>query len=386
MRHVLNLLAVCSFATVCHAADPKTILLWPDGAPQAVGTEDRDKPSLLLYPAPADKATGACVIVAPGGGYNVLAIDHEGQQVARWFNSFGVSAVVLRYRLKPKYQPITALLDGKRAVRWVRANAKELNADPKRIGMLGFSAGAHLTASVAIENDAGKADATDPVEKESCRPDYTFFIYGGATAVGDPKSFGPNDPPGPGFTKDSPPVFLMCSNMDSLLPRALETYKALQAAKVDTEVHIYGGWGPHGLGMAPGEPGLGTWPDLARTWMRRMNYLTDQARASIKGKLTLDGEPVNRAWVTLIPLDNPNAPIAATHFGQNYKGAYKLDEKFGPIPGKYRVEIRIHAHKFTDFPSIDDVLLLTKLTPAGEEMRVEVKPGENEFNFDLKTK
>lgn len=382
---LMFVMAFCSVAAFA-ANETKTVLLWPEGAPGAKGGEDRDKPSLLLYPAPADKATGACVVVAPGGGYAVLAIDHEGQQVARWLNSFGVSAVVLKYRLKPKYQPSDALLDGKRAVRWVRANAKELNADPKRVGMLGFSAGAHLTACVAIDSDAGKADATEAIEKESCRPDYMFLIYGGAVSVGDPKNFGPNDPPGPGFTKDSPPAFMMCSHMDNLLPRALECYKALQTAKVDTEFHVYGGWGPHGLGLAPGEPGLGTWPDLARTWMRRQNFLTNQPRASLKGKLTLDGVPVNRAWVTLIPIDNPNAPIAATHFGQNSKGEYKLADKHGPVPGPHRVEIRIHAHVFNDFPSIDDVLLLTKLTPTGEELKVDVKPGENEFNFDLKTK
>jgi hypothetical protein len=120
--------------------------------------------------------------------------------------------------------------------------------------------------------------------------------------------------------------------------------------------------------------------------MRRQNFLTNQPRASLKGKLTLDGVPVNRAWVTLIPIDNPNAPIAATHFGQNSKGEYKLADKHGPVPGQHRVEIRIHAHVFNDFPSIDDVQLLTKLTPTGEELKVDVKPGESEFNFDLKTK
>jgi len=387
MKQILSCVcAVFAFA-IAAAETPKTVYLWPEGAPNALGTTERDKPSLTIYPAPADKATGAAVIVAPGGGYNVLAIDHEGQQVARWFNRFGVTAYVLKYRLKSSKYPVTdALLDGKRAVRWVRANAKDQGIDPARIGMLGFSAGAHLTACVAIDADAGKTDAADAVEKESCKPNYTFLIYGGATTVADPKNFGPNDPPGASFTKDSPPTFLMCSHGDKLLPRALECYKALQTAGVDSEFHVYGGWGPHGLGLATGESGLGTWPDLAKTWMRRLNFLNNEPRVAVKGKLTLDGEVVNRAWVTFMPIDSEKRPIAATHFGQNEKGAYKLAANFGPCAGPHKVVVRICANVFNDNPSIDDELVLTKLAPGGEDLKVDIKPGENEFNFDLKTK
>jgi acetyl esterase/lipase len=387
MRFALIVL-LTSLSFWMRAADaPQTVLLWPDGAPEAKGTDDKDKPSLTLYPAPADNNTGASVIVAPGGGYYVLAIDHEGQQVARWFNRFGVSAYVLKYRLKPKYDPSIALLDGKRAVRWVRANADHLNIDPKRVGMLGFSAGAHLTACIAIQSDTGKADAADAVEKESCRPDYTFMIYGGATVVGDLKNSGPNDPPGPSFTKASPPAFLMSTNGDKLLPRVLEAYKALQAAGVDSEFHVYGGWGPHGLGLGVGETAIGTWPDLAHTWMRRMGFLTALPRAAVTGTVTVDGKLANRAWVTFIPTDSEAKPIAATHFGQNEKGVYKLAAQFGPSTGTHRVEIRLLANTFGDNPSIEDAVLFTKATPdATEPLQAEIKPGENTIDFNITTK
>src|SRR5512139_3812499 len=152
-------------------------LLWPDGAPGALGTEAVDKPKITVYRAPADKATGGAVVVCPGGGYQVVAADHEGKQVAEWLNSLGVSAFVLQYRLGPRYRHPVPLQDAQRAIRVVRSRAPEWGVDPKRVGILGFSAGGHLASTAATHFDDGRPDAADPVEREGSRPDFTVLCY-----------------------------------------------------------------------------------------------------------------------------------------------------------------------------------------------------------------
>ena len=139
-------------------------LLWPNGAPGALGAEPIDKPKITLYRA-GTNANGAAVVVCPGGGYGVVAADHEGRQVAEWLNSFGVSAFVLQYRLGPRYHHPAPLQDAQRAIRIVRSRAKEWSVDPTRIGILGFSAGGHLTSTAATHFDAGQATAADPVDR-----------------------------------------------------------------------------------------------------------------------------------------------------------------------------------------------------------------------------
>src|SRR5207248_8244641 len=141
--------------------EPKVELLWPQGAPGAVGEDDADKPTLTIWPPPADKANGCAVVICPGGGYQHLAIDHEGKQIAEWLNSLGVTAFMLKYRLAPRYRHPAPLADAQRAIRTVRARAEEFKIDPKRIGIIGFSAGGHLTSTAATHFDDGKANAQD---------------------------------------------------------------------------------------------------------------------------------------------------------------------------------------------------------------------------------
>ena len=155
---------------------PKAQSLWPDGAPGAKGATPEDTPSIQLYAAPADKATGAAIVVCPGGGYAHLA-PHEGHDVAVWLNSIGVTAVVLKYRLGPTYQHPAMLDDAQRAIRTVRAEAAEWKVDPARVGIMGFSAGGHLASSAGTHFDDGKSDATDPIEKMSSRPDVMILCY-----------------------------------------------------------------------------------------------------------------------------------------------------------------------------------------------------------------
>ena len=157
--------------------NPKVELLWPTGAPGAVGTEERDKPSLTIYLPPADKANGSAVVVCPGGGYGGLAVGHEGKDPAEWLNRHGIAAFVLRYRLGPRYHHPAPMQDAQRSMRIVRSGAKEWNLDPKRIGIWGFSAGGHLASTAATHFDEGKPDADDPIERVSCRPDFAILIY-----------------------------------------------------------------------------------------------------------------------------------------------------------------------------------------------------------------
>src|SRR3984957_3182289 len=155
----------------------RTIVLWPAGAPGALGKDDGDIPKLFVYPAPGG-GVHSSMIVLPGGGYTHLVMEKEGAVEARWLNAHGVTAFVLEYRLGPRYRFPSPMLDGARAVRYVRSHAKELDVATDKIGLWGFSAGAHLAGYLAAVHDAGVTDATDPVERVSDRPDFAIVSYG----------------------------------------------------------------------------------------------------------------------------------------------------------------------------------------------------------------
>ena len=157
------------------AQPPTTFPLWPNGAPGALGHEDEDIPTLRYYPAMRGAPTA--VIVAPGGGYRGLAMNHEGWQVAYWLNAAGMSAFVLKYRLGPRYHHPIELGDAQRAIRLVRAHAAEYSLKPDRIGMMGFSAGGHLTSTAETHFDSGNPDAADPIDRVSSRPDLPILGY-----------------------------------------------------------------------------------------------------------------------------------------------------------------------------------------------------------------
>ena len=263
-------------------AEPETIFLWPDGAPGALGEEDADRPTLTIYRA--RQPSGASVIVAPGGGYGALAANHEGRQVANLLNAAGVTAFVLKYRLGPKYRHPIELGDAQRAVRLVRARAPEFGIAPDRIGLMGFSAGGHLAATAGTHFDAGKADATDPIERAGSRPDFLILAYpvvsfdpaithGGSVRnlLGenpDPKLIEDlsNDLR---VTKDTPPTFLFHTNADTgvVAENSVRFYLALRRAKVPAELHIFEN-GPHGVGLALGDPALAAWSTLLTNWLR----------------------------------------------------------------------------------------------------------------------
>jgi acetyl esterase/lipase len=270
-------------------AKPQAILLWPQGVPAAVGNEEKDKPTLTIYLPPADKANGAAVVVCPGGGYGALAMDHEGKQVAEWLNSIGVAGFVLKYRIAPRYHHPAPLQDAQRAIRTVRARAKEWNVDPKRIGIWGFSAGGHLASTAGTHFDNGHP-AEDIIEEMSCRPDFLILAYPvismepGTTHMGSRVNLiGKNPDPQlveslsneKQVTAGTPPTFLFHTNADSgVLPEnSVQFYLALRKAKVPAELHIYEK-GPHGVGLAPRDPILSTWKDRLEAWMKGNGLLT----------------------------------------------------------------------------------------------------------------
>ena len=274
-------------------AAPQEIPLWDGQAPGALGTEDADRPTLTIYRA-SRGPTGTGVVVAPGGGYGALAMDHEGRQVAAYFNAMGIAAFVLKYRLGPKYHHPVELGDAQRALRLVRARAQEYGVNAARIGLMGFSAGGHLAATAGTRFDAGNASATDPIDRASSRPDFLILGYpvitfeAGVTHAGSVRNLlGEN--PDPKLielmsnelhvTPQTPPTFLFHTNADTgVVPEnSIRFYMALRKAKVPAEMHIFEN-GPHGVGLALGDPALNAWPVLLTNWLRGRGLLTKPAQ------------------------------------------------------------------------------------------------------------
>lgn len=279
------------------APQPEAMPLWPAGAPGAKGSAPEDIPSIQLYSAPADKATGAAIVVCPGGGYGALA-SHEGHDVAVWLNSIGVTAVVLKYRLgRYGYRHPAMLNDAQRAIRTTRAKAAEWKIDPNRVGIMGFSAGGHLSATAATHFDAGNPSASDPIEKQSSRPDVAILCYPVITLTdpyahaGSRKNLLGDTPPKElidllsnekQVTDKTPPTFLFHTEDDKGVPveNSLLFAAALRKAKVPYEMHIYE-TGRHGVGLAKDNPALSTWPKLLENWLRARGFLTpSQPRTS----------------------------------------------------------------------------------------------------------
>jgi acetyl esterase/lipase len=265
-------------------AEHKTVLLWPDGAPGAVGTEDADRPSLTLYSLPVGSNPHSAVVVCPGGGYAALAMDHEGRQIAEWLNSQGMAAYILKYRLAPRYHHPAMMLDVQRALRYVRDHAEPWGIAPQRIGVWGFSAGGHLASTAATHFDAGNPAAADPIDRVSSRPDFAILAYPVITcsesfkhegscrnllgADPDPKlaEYMSNEKQ---VTSQTPPTFLFHTGDDPgvQVENSVAFYLALRKEHVQGELHVYQ-HGPHGVGLAPKDPILSSWPQRLAAWLR----------------------------------------------------------------------------------------------------------------------
>ena len=272
----------------------ETMRLWPDRAPQATSDAPEEVPTLTLFRPQPGRANGTAVIVAPGGGYIGLAGMLEGRDVASWFTARGVTAFVLAYRVGPKARLPIPLLDGARAVRYVRANAANWHIAPDHIGMIGFSAGGHLTASTAGLAKPGDPASPDPVERVSSRPDFVILGYPWleGTAVDSSghsqycqfarSNCNPADfvqyRPVDTVTANYPPTFIYHTTADSLVRPggSLAFYQALVAHNVSVEMHIFA-QGPHGTGLGGADPALSRWPDLMAEWLRGLGQLDKPA-------------------------------------------------------------------------------------------------------------
>lgn len=276
MKSISGLLVLTSMLAFAQTA-PRTELLWPGGAPGAVGAEDVDQPSITIYLPQRQKPAGTAVVVCPGGGYQHLAMDHEGKQIAGWLNDRGIAAFVLKYRLGPRYHHPAMLQDVQRAIQMVRGRAKQFSVAPDRIGVWGFSAGGHL-ASTAATHFAKDSDGV------SSRPDFAILAYPVIT-MKDPyvhKGSRTNllgESPDPKLieslsnelrvTAETPPTFLFHTSDDPVVPveNSVYFYVALRKAGVPVEMHIFE-HGRHGVGLAQDDPGLKIWPELLENWMR----------------------------------------------------------------------------------------------------------------------
>jgi acetyl esterase/lipase len=368
------------------AEQPEFRLLWPNGAPGAMGDKDADKPGVWVYPA-TENPNGAAVIICPGGGYAIHATDHEGVQPARYFNRIGVTAFVLRYRLSPYRHPIP-LQDAQRALRMVRANASEFGVDPHRVGIMGFSAGGHLTSTAVTHFDAGDAKAEDSIDQQSCRPDFGIFGYPVVSFVADYSHKGSaknllgdqatdeqlrdlsNDTQ---VTKETPPVFLFHTSEDTGVPpeNSLAFYAACHRAGVPAELHIYQ-QGPHGVGLANEHPALSQWIHAAGTWLKQSALLTTGKRQPVSGMIKQHGEPLKFGTVALKP-DNPRAPVG---WAMVRNGQFSIPANAGPVPGKYHVAVT-DMGAVAPGPTVDDA----KLSPV--EVVFEITDGKNELSVEL---
>jgi acetyl esterase/lipase len=275
-----------------------TLPLWPKGAPGAPAdpapevevdtTTAKDpiiagkplirlgnvsSPTLTLY-TPKGKNSGAAIVVFPGGSYRVLAIDLEGTEVCDWLNSAGITCVLVKYRVPdsgPYPKSSAALQDAQRALGIVREHAAAWHIDPHRIGVLGFSAGAHLSAALSTNFDHRLYDSVDAADQQSCRPDFAVIVYPGYLALAE-QNFAPN--PEIHVTADTPPSFIVQAEDDPVhVENSTVYFLALKNAKVPAELHIYSEGG-HGYGLRRTQLPVTTWPQTVETWLHTIQVLS----------------------------------------------------------------------------------------------------------------
>lgn len=287
-------------------AQHKVLPLWDDDPPNyretgevtiwdtadIVRVSNVQKPDIAIFLPSKKNATGEAMVICPGGGYHILAYDWEGIDIARWLNSKGIAAFVLKYRLPVSKSNIVAhespLLDAQRAMRLVRFNAEKWNIDPAKIGIMGFSAGGHLASTLSTHFDEGDPKSQDPVEQLSCRPDFSVLVYPVISFKSDFTHRGSSEAmlgkdPDPALleyysnelqVKDqTPPAILIHSGDDRAVPveNSIVYYEALQAHQIISELHIYP-YGGHGYSLAVGKGHISTWTDRVIDWIR---YLHD---------------------------------------------------------------------------------------------------------------
>lgn len=298
MKTLVALLVLSAVTLLAASAAPIVVNVWPATPPgdtqtlppEADQTKDTDKliagrriiklgnvstPQLTVYRPDKEKDTGAAVIICPGGGFNILAYDLEGTEVAQWFNSLGVTGIVLKYRVPTRDRPqpwLAPVQDAQRALSLVRSRAREWNLDPQRIGVLGFSAGGTTAAYASLLGTDRRYPAVDAIDQTSCRPDFALLIYSGGFVERAQTTL--TLPPGLAITKEAPPVFFVHAFDDGVpVQNSLLLAAELKRVGGSAELHVYD-TGGHGYGLRPvaAQP-VTTWPARATEWLARRGLL-----------------------------------------------------------------------------------------------------------------
>ncbi len=295
-----NLILASIFIVVGLSAQDKTLKVWPNGAPNDNGMKEPEEKydgvrvrnvseaEMYVYLPEKEKNTGAAVVICPGGGYMIEAMDHEGYDMAKWLQSKGIAGIVLKYRLPYGHHEIPSG-DARQTMRIVRMNAKEWGIDPDKIGIAGSSAGGHLASTVGTRFDLGNKQSTDPIEKMSCRPDFMLLLYPVISfneAIGHMGSR--KNLIGEGndwklakqysnelnVTKDTPPTFLILADDDkTVIPQnSVDFYLALKKYDIPAEMHIFQEGG-HGFGMTKKNLPVDQWPDLFYNWLKAQKII-----------------------------------------------------------------------------------------------------------------
>lgn len=292
MLRLATLFTLCLTTVVPAQQSRPEIPLWPGVAPNEPGNIGEEvaerrkgeepstlritnvtKPTLTVFKPPAGKATGAAVLVCPGGALRILAWDKEGTEVAEWLNSIGVTAFVLKYRVPTRQKEqrwLHGLQDCQRAMSIVRARAKELELDPKRIGILGFSAGGFLAGMTSTSFTERQYKPIDDADKVSSRPDFAVLVYPAYLVSGKTKTLEAHVK----VPANAPPMFFAHAWNDRVLPESsIELFKALRSHKIPAELHVFDSGG-HGFGLRKSKEPASYWPELCERWMRRNGWLT----------------------------------------------------------------------------------------------------------------
>ncbi|MFK7931988.1 MAG: family 16 glycoside hydrolase [Saprospiraceae bacterium] len=346
MKNALLLLTFLLLAILPVSSQNHLLPLWENDIPNFQATDETEQiseeniiriskvqqPTIEVYLPAKASATGQAVVICPGGGYQILAYDWEGTDIAKWLNSKGIAGIVLKYRLPTSASQIephqSPLLDAKRAMRLVRHHAKEWNIDTEKVGIMGFSAGGHLAATLGTHFDAGIKEATDPIDRISSRPDFMTLIY---PVISFTKKFhsgskraliGENPTPEMvhfysnefqvGY--DAPPTFLIHTSDDQVVPveNSLAFYQALKDKNVPTELHIYPAGG-HGFGLAVGRGNLQTWTDRLADWLAQLN----------------ENDPKKEEWKPMFngkDLTGWDIHIAGHEIDENYKNTFVVED------------------------------------------------------------
>ncbi|MBO9682592.1 MAG: alpha/beta hydrolase, partial [Flavisolibacter sp.] len=268
------------------------------------------------------------------------AVDHEGVLVAQWLKDHGITAFLLRYRLRPLYTRNDWIKDGQRAMQYIRAHAGEYKISTDRVGAVGFSAGATLIADMTLNATTSQTNATDPLERFGSKPDFLILAYGSMRIPASADSIA---------VASFPPTFMYGTAEDRSSNGGMqEMFNRLYRANVPVEAHFFQN-GIHGTGFALGDPVLGQWTNLLHNWLAVGGFLTSKPQVALSGVVKLDASPLVKGMIIFTPADNRNAPpviVYINNTGTGELGRFLVPKDQGPVEGKYKVEVRQDATRW----------------------------------------